>query len=265
MRKTLFLIALLFAGFAVASAQTSYESKEFVSSEGQNLNYRLLTPKDMNAKKKYPLVIFLHGAGERGDDNESQLKHGGQMFLNPVNQEKYPAYVIFPQCPSKSFWARPGSPKSQKSPKATADQNNMSQILKAVKELIDEYLAMPSVDRSRVYIMGLSMGGMGTYDMVSRFPEIFAAAVPICGAVGPGRIGAAKDVKFRIYHGDADPTVPVECSRMAYQELKAAGADVEYYEYPGCAHASWTPAFNEPDFLQWIFSQKNRRAARKNK
>ena len=256
MRKILFLIALLFAGFAAASAQASYASKEFVSSEGQTLNYRLLTPQDMNAKKKYPLVIFLHGAGERGDDNESQLKHGGQMFLNPVNQEKYPAYVIFPQCPKKSFWARPGSPKSQKSPKATADQNNMSQILKAVKELIDEYLAMPSVDRSRVYIMGLSMGGMATFDLASRYPETFAAAIPICGAADTKQLAGTKSVKWRLYHGDADPVVPVEASRAAYMALKEAGIKVDYIEFPGCGHASWTPAFNQPDFMEWLFKQK---------
>ena len=266
MKKTLFLLIMICAGFVAASAQTTYESKKFISTEGQSINYRLLTPQDMNAKKKYPLVLFMHGAGERGDDNESQLKHGGQMFLNPVTLEEHPAYVIFPQCPSKAFWARPSFPNShRKGPKTPANGNEMSPVLKAVKELLDEYLAQPNVDPTRVYIMGLSMGGMATYDMVCRFPEIFAAAVPICGAVGPGRLGAAKNVKFRIYHGDADPTVPVESSRMAYRELKAAGADVEYIEYPGCAHASWTPAFNEPDFLDWIFAQRNRRAARRNK
>lgn len=267
MKKILFLLIMLCAGFAAASAQATYESKEFAASDGQCLKYRVLTPQDMNPKKKYPLVLFMHGAGERGDDNEAQLTHGGQMFLNPVVLEKYPAYVIFPQCPSKAFWARPSFPNSPKrrGPKPQADSNGMSPILKAVKELLDEYLALPSVDPARVYIMGLSMGGMATFDMVCRFPETFAAAVPICGAVGPGRLAAAKNVKFRIFHGDADPTVPVECSRMAYRELKAAGADVEYIEYPGCAHASWTPAFNEPDYLEWVFSQKNRRAGRKNK
>lgn len=261
MKKTLFLIILTLAGFA-AAAQTSYEAKEFVSTEGQSIKYRELTPQDMNLRKKYPLVIFMHGAGERGDDNESQLKHGGQMFLNPVNLDKYPAYVIFPQCPGKSFWARPSFMKRGMS---SEQSNGISPVLGAVKELIDEYLALPTVDPARVYIMGLSMGGMATFDMVCRFPEMFAAAVPICGAVDPERLEAAKDVKFRIYHGDADPTVPVECSRMAYRKLKAVGADVEYIEYPGCAHASWTPAFNEPDFLEWVFAQKNRKAARRNK
>ena len=94
-------------------------------------------------------------------------------------------------------------------------------------------------------------------------PEIFAAAIPICGAASPGKIAAAKNVKFRIYHGDADTTVPVECSRAAYKELRKAGADVEYFEFAGCGHASWNPAFNQPDFMEWLFAQKKSRRARK--
>jgi dienelactone hydrolase len=134
----------------------------------------------------------------------------------------------------------------------------MPPVLQAVKEMLDSYLANPMVDKSRVYIMGLSMGGMGTYDLVSRFPETFAAAIPICGAVKAGRLAAAKKVKFRIFHGDADNVVPVECSRAAYRELKKAGADVEYIEFPGCNHGSWNPAFNMPDFMKWLFKNKKK-------
>lgn len=256
MRKTLLLLFLIAVSFVAAQAQNTYEYKEFVSTEGQSLNYRLLTPQNMKAGKKYPLVIFLHGLGERGNDNELQLKHGGQMFLNPSNQEKYPAYVIFPQCPTTTFWAYENIPSSFEDLKP---EENMTAVFRAVKEMIDQYRAMPSVDASRVYIMGVSMGGMATYDMVTRFPEVFAAAIPICGAINPGRIAAAKSVKFRIFHGDADTVVPVECSRRAYRELKAAGADVEYYEFAGCAHGSWNPAFNKEDFMQWLFKQKKGR------
>lgn len=106
--------------------------------------------------------------------------------------------------------------------------------------------------------MGLSMGGMGTFDLAIRYPEVFAAAVPICGIVNPARLSAAKDVKFRIYHGDADNIVPVEGSRQAYKALKAAGADVEYIEFPGVNHGSWTPAFNDSEFMEWLFNQKKK-------
>lgn len=263
MKKTLLLIVVSLAGLLAASAQSSYSYETFVSSEGQSLNYRLLEPIKMEAKKKYPLVIFLHGLGERGSDNEKQLIHGGQIFLNPSNQEKYPAYVIFPQCPETTFWAYDNIPSSFVN---MTPVENMTKVFRALKEMIDHYREMPTVDASRVYIMGLSMGGMATYDMVCRFPEVFAAAIPICGAVMPGRIGAAKDVKFRIFHGDADPTVPVECSRRAYRELREAGADVEYFEFAGCGHGSWNPAFNTPDFMEWLFAQKkSRRANRRNR
>ena len=129
-------------------------------------------------------------------------------------------------------------------------------IFLTVKDLLDTYLAMPQVDKSRIYIIGLSMGGMGTFDMAVRFPEIFAAAVPICGTVNVARLKAAKSVKFRIFHGDADNVVTPEGSRAAYRTLKKEGADVEYIEFPGCNHGSWNPAFSYPDFMSWLFSQK---------
>ena len=133
-----------------------------------------------------------------------------------------------------------------------------TRIFRTLKELLDTYLAMPQVDKDRIYVMGLSMGGMGTFDLAIRYPEVFAAAVPICGIVNPARLSAAKDVKFRIYHGDADNIVPVEGSRQAYKALKAAGADVEYIEFPGVNHGSWTPAFNDSEFMGWLFNQKKK-------
>lgn len=250
MKKLFLLIAVLFASASLASAQSKYEPKIFESSAGEKLNYQLLKPADAEKGKKYPLVIFLHGMGERGDDNKTQMKHGSQMFLNPANQEKYPAYVLFPQCPETAFWAYKRPTLNMKA------EDVMPPIFQAVKELIDSYLAQPDIDKQRVYIMGLSMGGMATFDMVARFPEIFAAAVPICGAVDPSRLAATKGVKFRIFHGDADRVVPVISSRMAYKALRESGVDVEYIEFPGCDHASWNPAFNTPDFMEWLFKQK---------
>lgn len=128
-------------------------------------------------------------------------------------------------------------------PYRNAVGQEISPILQTLKQLLDSYLVMPEVDTQRVYIIGLSMGAMGTYDLVVRYPEIFAAAVPICGTVNPSRLSVAKDVKFRIFHGDADDVVPVKGSREAYKALKAAGADVEYIEFPGCNHGSWNPGF----------------------
>ena len=253
MKRTLLILLALAASFTVYAQKDGYEHKSFTSQDGTELNYRLLTPPENARGKKFPLVLFLHGAGERGTDNEKQLTHGSQMFLNPANRDKFPAYVIFPQCPEKSFWAFPGRPSSAS---GTDTEKAINPILLAVKELIDSYLENPSIDASRVYIMGLSMGGMGTFDLVSRYPEIFAAAIPICGAADTKRLTKTKGVKWRIYHGDADTVVPVEASRSAYRALKEAGIKVEYFEFPGCAHGSWNPAFNQPDFMKWLFKQK---------
>lgn len=252
MRKIFIILAALSCALVSASAQNKYEAKVFESSEGEKLNYQLLTPSNIKKGEKYPLVIFLHGMGERGSDNKKQLTHGGQMFLNPSNQDKYPAYVLFPQCPETAFWAFSGVPRGFK----LNEEPQMPPVFKAVKEMIDHYLAFPDVDKSRVYIMGLSMGGMATFDMVARFPEIFAAAIPICGAVDPSRLANVQGVNFRIFHGDADRVVPVQCSRAAYKALKEAKVNVEYFEFAGCDHASWNPAFNTPDFMEWLFKQK---------
>lgn len=251
------LINLLFALFFTGSlfAQESFGKKIFLSSQGDTIRYRELTPPSGNGKKKYPLVLFLHGAGERGTDNEKQMTHGANMFLNPVNREKYPAFIVMPQCPESGYWAYMGRPSSFV-PAEMPLNEPFTPVFTGVKELLDRYLKRPDVDKKRIYIIGLSMGAMGTYDMVARFPEIFAAAIPVCGTVNPARLAKAKDVNFRIFHGDADNVVPVEGSREAYKALKKAGANVEYIEYPGCNHGSWNPAFNEPDFMQWLFKQK---------
>ena len=230
MKKLILLLSVLLFSLEFVAAQDEYERSVFVSSSGDSLNYRLLEPEVMQAGEKYPLVLFLHGVGERGNDNEKQLTHGGQMFLNPVNREKYPAFVLFPQCPESGYWAYENRPQSF-IPTQMPVGKEMPSVFQAVKELLDMYLANPQVDKSRVYIMGLSMGAMGTYDMVSRFPDIFAAAVPICGTVNPTRLSAARNVAFRIFHGDADDVVPVAGSRQAYKALKAAGASVEYIDF----------------------------------
>jgi len=255
MRNAFFILVLLFAGQGVYS-QGDFTAKSFVTSNNDTLKYRELLPENYNPRQKYPLVLFLHGAGERGSDNQTQLTHGSMMFTNPVNREKYPAIVLYPQCPEKNFWPFEQRPEGTLDVKAFPADYKISSMLQAVKDLLDQYIASGSVDTNRIYVLGLSMGGMGTFDMACRFPDVFAAAIPICGGVNPERLkAAAGKVAFRIYHGDKDSTVPVENSRAAYRMLKKCGATVEYFEIIGCDHASWNPAFNQPDFMSWLFSQ----------
>ena len=225
--KKIISLGLLFLLAISVSAQEVYRKEVFISSRGDSLRYRLLRPEKEKAGKKYPLVLFLHGAGERGSDNEKQLVHGGQMFLNPVNREKYMPSKHLSDTEALTQKPDTSRPVSFVPSDMPAGQE-ISPIFSSLKELLDIYLSMPQVDKDRVYIIGLSMGGMGTYDMIIRFPELFAAAIPICGTVNPSRLADVKGVKFRIFHGDADNVVTVEGSRAAYRALKAAGVDVEY-------------------------------------
>ena len=252
--KHIMLIIVAAALSMAAAAQERYAKCELVVG-GDTLRYCALAPQQVEQDKSYPLVVFLHGAGERGEDTQAQLLHGSQQFMNPVNREKYPCYVVFPQCPSGKYGAYINRPNSL-IPQEMTILEQPSAFVAQVHQLITKYLAEQRVDPRRVYVIGLSMGAMATYDMVIRYPELFAAAVPICGSVNPLRITeAVKHTKWSIYHGDADTTVPLDGSREAYRKLRAVGAEVKYTEFPGVAHGSWNPAFSTPDFMSWLFAQ----------
>ena len=228
MKKILLVLAIMFvAGAVQVQAQPlTYEKGEFVSKNtGDTLLYRYLVPENVQKGKKYPLVIFLHGSGERGSDNQAQLFHGSGQFLNPVNREKYPAYVLFPQCPE----GVPGAymPRLETLvPKDMPLDPPQAPIVTLLLELIDSYIARPDVDPRRVYIMGISMGGIATFDIVARYPQKFAAAIPICGSVNPQRLTGTKGVAWRIFHGDADPAVEPEYSKKVFPALQTLDAFV---------------------------------------
>ena len=146
---------------------------------------------------------------ERGSDNESQLRYGSEMFANPQNRKDYPAFVLFPQCPLSNFWPFESQPASYDATTFPIDYPTSTPI-KLVKELIDSYLQMEEIDKDRIYILGISMGGMGTFDIACRYPETFAAAIPICGGVNVERLdNKVKNIYWRLFHGDADGVVPV--------------------------------------------------------
>jgi len=256
---TLFVLFLWLAPGAVLSAQDQsvYVKKEFISSKGTHLPYRLLYP-DVPAKGKLPLVLVLHGGGERGNDNEKQLTHGAGLFTEPANRKNFPAYVLFPQCPGDSYWASATIDRGTNPFKIEIDYSKpVPKGLEATMELVKHLAKTEKIDKKRIYITGLSMGAMGTFEAVHRFPKTFAAALPICGIADVEAYNArAKKVPFWIFHGDADAVVSVSGSRDIVAKLRSLGYTVTYTEYPGVNHNIWDHAFKEDNFLSWMFSKR---------
>lgn len=254
----LLLLLLLLPSFASFAQDLSrYLKKEFTSG-GDTLPYRILYPEGYEASRKFPLVIVLHGAGERGSDNEKQLVHGSRLFLDSVMREKYPAIVVFPQCPAGGYWSSVTIDRSQVPLALTFDYTRpITQPLQQAMDLLAQLLRDESVDERRVYIAGLSMGGMGTFEAVYRFPDRFAAALPICGGGDTARYRKVM-TPFWIFHGTDDAVVGVEYSRSMVEKLKDLSMSVRYTEYPGVNHNSWDSAFAEPDFLKWMFAKKRK-------
>ena len=255
MKKTLITLIVIFFAIQLI-AQENYLYGSF-SHDGHSLPYRYLEPQNIKSNKKYPVVLFLHGAGERGTDNEAQLIHCSGQFLNPYVRDTYPAYVFFPQAPQGAFWSIPDR-LTELSQDMFAAVTEPSWQLQTIKAMVDSISQLPNVDPRRIYVMGISMGAMATYELCWRYPHLFAAAVPICGGADVNRLPAAARIPWRIYHGDADKVVPVTFSRTAYKALKNAGAKIIYREFAGCTHNSWNPAFNDPDLFPWLFKQKRK-------
>ncbi|WP_295234234.1 alpha/beta hydrolase fold domain-containing protein [Sediminibacterium sp.] len=244
-----------------------FEKKSFAFAPDKNLPYRILYPENYDRNKKYPLIMVLHGAGERGNDNEKQLTHGSKMFLSPENRTQYPAIVVFPQCPSNSYWSNSTIDRTKNPIERVFNYNDTSSWpLAASSELVKKIAEEESVDKGRIYITGLSMGGMGTFEAVYRNPNLFAAAAPICGGGNDSLYNSSiKNTSFRVFHGDADVVVNVDLSRKMVARLKELKVPVEYIEYKGVNHNSWDNAFAEPSFMSWLFQHSMKPNKKKNK
>jgi predicted peptidase len=229
-----------------------FEPREFAGEGGKVLKYRLLKPLGYNPNKSYPLVIFLHGAGERGSDNMAQLRHGMADFCKTARREKNPCYVIAPQCPENEKWA--DIDWSAEGPiKMPAEA---SESMKLTLALVDAMLEDAAIDKNRIYITGLSMGGYGTWDAIARRPDFFAAAVPICGGGDPTTAEKIKNIPISCFHGDKDQAVVVEKSRVMIEAIKEAGGAPLYTEYPEVGHDSWTQTYANEATHNWLFSQR---------
>ncbi len=196
------------------------------------LGYLLYLPKDYAQKDSWPLLLFLHGAGERGE-NLDRVKANGPPKLIAAGKD-FPFVVVSPQCPSRSRGWQP----------------------QELSMLLDEIIEKYKVDKDRIYVTGLSMGGFGTWALAASTPERFAAIVPICGGGDPNTARRIAHIPVWVFHGAKDKTVPLERSEKMVEALKKANGNVKFTIYPEAGHDSWTAAYNDPELFKWLLEQK---------
>lgn len=249
-----FLITLFIISNPIFSQErdiSSYLFKNYFT-KNDTLSYRFLEPY-IKTKENIPLLIFLHGSGERGNNNKSQLIHGGMFFLKETENKNFNSYIIFPQCKKNSRWSNHETDPwvSSDSYDQTLLSDNSEILVQLIFSLINEY----NIDPKRIYIMGLSMGGYGTFDLTSKRPDIFAGAVAICGGANISILNRASSVPHWIFHGELDRVVPVKKSRQAFELLSKINSHHLYTEYKNVYHNSWENVFEEGDFMDWLFSK----------
>lgn len=232
-----------------------FEAHVFSNGPKDTLPYRLLKPLHEDNTKSYPLVVFLHGAGELGNDNTSQLVNFPQCFLDSNNRESYPCYVIAPQCPADDSWdAFPNYPNGIET---SADPTKAMSLLLSLVDSLRLHSAL-AIDKNRVYVTGLSLGGEGTFDILTRAPAWFAAAIPICGIADTNKALLIKNIPLWIFAGSLDDVNPVKYDRMIVEVLQRSGGKPKYTEYKDLGHNCWTTAYAEPDLLHWLFAQNKK-------
>lgn len=241
------LLAVLFLN-ALAFGQKRDEvlvPKVFKGSQGRTMPYRLYIPENYDKQKKYSLVLYLHGGGGRGDDNRKQIEGGNSyivdMFVSRSTQAKYPSIVVIPQAPDEGW--------------VGVDTITPTSYLSLVLELIRELESSYSIDVNRRYVLGQSMGGLGTFALLTMQPNMFAAAVPVCGGGDESKAARIAHIPIWAFHGELDQAVRVDRSRNMIAALTKAGGKPKYTEYKGEGHAVWTRVVLEPELLPWMFSQ----------
>lgn len=257
-------IVALIAAFSCASANVTSGAEppdwhsRFVAGIHQtptgSLPYRLLRPAKIEPGKKYPLVLFLHGAGERGDDNQKQLIHAASEFARDDRMRDYPAFVVFPQCPNGQRWVESDwNLTSGRGMIPEAASPAMALSLDLVETLVER----ESIDPARLYATGLSMGGMGAWFAAATPPHRFAALLEVCGGCDPDWADRFEGIPIWAFHGQQDNVVPISRGREMIVALTEAGhfPELRYTEYPGVKHNSWTQTFARDDAFAWLFAQ----------
>ena len=229
-----------------------FESRS-VDVDGVRYPFQLLLP-TASIDGPSPLVVFLHGAGERGSDNSKQLTWLPLVMAGEPMRDEFPCHLLAVQCPLDEKWV--DVPWGDSTPSAMPA--TPSRAMRAVVAAIEQVERDKPIDRSRVYLTGLSMGGYGAWDLAMRMPTKFAAVVPVCGGGDPSKAALLREVPVWIWHGDKDAAVPVARSRQMAEALESIGSQARYSELPGIGHDSWRQAYARDGALAWMFAQRQR-------
>lgn len=231
---TLIAGLLLITGCDNNPPVTRIEEEKTVVSHNTHLKYLTFFPEDYDTNHKWPLLFFLHGAGERGDDLD-KLKIHGPTKLNGT-QTDFPFIVVAPQCPEGKSWSS-------------------DEMLIELENLLNKVEADHAIDSERIYLTGLSMGGFATWHWACKQPERFAAIAPICGGGPVEKASNLKHVPVWAFHGVKDRVVNIEESQVMVDAIDAAGGKVEFTAYPEAGHDSWTETYNNPKLYEWFLQQ----------
>jgi predicted peptidase len=247
-RFTFCVLAIVFLN-ALAVGQTREEvlvAKVYKGSQSRTIPYRLFVPENYDRNKRYPLVLYLHGGGGRGDDNRKQIEGGNgyivDLLVSRSTQAKNPSIVVVPQAPQEGW--------------VGYDTITPTTYLILVLDLIKDLESSHSIDVNRRYVLGQSMGGFGTFAILTMQPNMFAAAIPVCGGGDESKAARIVHIPIWAFHGELDQAVKVERSRNMIAALTKAGGKPRYTEYKGEGHMIWTKVVIEPDLFPWMFSQK---------
>lgn len=223
-----------------------FEARVYVGSGVERMPYRLYVPPGYDSRKRYPLVVWLHGSDAIGNNNLSQIAAyntpGTQVWIRPDHQRDFPAIVVAPQS-AERYWAIPLLKE------ATLEERLVFEIIAALQQ---EF----SIDADRIYLAGQSMGGFGVWALLARRPDLFAAGIVLCGPGVPIVVERISHIPVWVFHGAKDDRVPVKDGRGMVELLRKAGGQPRYTEYPDLGHAVGRAAFNEKDLLPWLFAQR---------
>ena len=234
-------------------AENEFQAKQFIDKGGACLHYCIHKPDLTDKKKTYPLFLVMHGAGERGDGNKLQIQKsfGPLEILTYARLKKVEVIIVAPQIPLDQQWV-----DTPWAGLCHVMSSSPSLSMQMTINLIEQSISQWSVDQKRIYVTGVSMGGFGTWDIIQRKPELFAAAMPICGGGDPQLASKVKHIPVWVFHGDQDQEVKVSRSRDMVAAIKKAGGKPLYTEYNGVGHNSWEQTYTNPEVLNWFFQQR---------